>query len=128
VLLTRVRLASRGIGDPLTPFLNSTRTVLFRLAPYGLDLAYISLVALLLPTKRLGGLLRKMAPAGRMAFSNYILHSLLPAILFPLLFEPPRVQRRTTSRPRGFSSSSASFLPGGSNDSASARSSGFGGR
>ncbi len=86
VLSTRSGLARRGIGDPLTPFLNTTESVLSSVAPYSLDLAYISLVALLLPTKWLGGILRKMAPAGRMAFSNYILHYLLPSVLFPLLF------------------------------------------
>ena len=86
VLGNRAALAIRNLGDPLTPRVDAISSLCYSVAPLGLDLAYISLVALLLSTKWPGRILKALAPAGRMGFTNYFLHKLLPAVLFPLLF------------------------------------------
>jgi uncharacterized protein len=75
-----------GELDLRTPIQKAFQAFFYTLEPMGLDLAYIAGLALLMSSPWPTRLLTKFAPAGRMAFTNYVLQWALPPILFPLLF------------------------------------------
>jgi uncharacterized protein len=79
-------LAASGLADGPSPARLAFGSFFPSLTPLALDLAYISFLGLLLTMQWPSRLLNVLAPAGRMAFSNYLFHWMLPPILFPLLF------------------------------------------
>jgi len=78
--------AQAGSPDAYFPLLEAITPFLSTSSEVGLYLAYISGFALLVSFVRPAQFLKKLAPTGRMAFTNYILQYLLPPILFLLLF------------------------------------------
>jgi uncharacterized membrane protein YeiB len=85
-LYERGLLLRFGLTEPLTPWLQAVDGFCRDISRPTLDLAYIGLVGLLLSSTWWSHVLRTLAPAGRMAFTNYVLHCILPPVLFPLLF------------------------------------------
>jgi uncharacterized protein len=75
-----------GVAGVLSSFIGSISPMVGTLATIAIDLAYISAFALLISVARPARLLQKLAPAGRLAFTNFVLNFALPPILFPLLF------------------------------------------
>jgi uncharacterized protein len=69
-----------------TPFLSAVVSFFWTFLELGVDLAYIAAFGLLLSTGWSARVLKKLAPAGHMAFTNYVLHKALPPVLFLLLF------------------------------------------
>lgn len=66
--------------DLISSFAQLTWT--YHLGRMAMALGYVGLLAWLLHTQRLQGLLRRLAAVGRMALSNYLMHSLLALLLF----------------------------------------------
>jgi uncharacterized protein len=52
------------------------------LASVAMDTAYVAGITLVLRSRRGGSVARALAPAGRMALTNYVLQAVLPAVLF----------------------------------------------
>ncbi|MGD2120693.1 MAG: DUF418 domain-containing protein [Gemmatimonadota bacterium] len=75
-----------GMAEALTPRTQVVRSICLNFGWLGLNLGYIALAALLLSGRIASRFLAALAPAGRMAFTNYVLQWVLPPMLFPLLF------------------------------------------